>query len=86
MKIFDDRFMEVSNPYDEDGVLEDEENFRVDVWFQSILTAEWHVRGELTAFEKMKMAQGSLIPYFYGAHKASLTSNGHAGTLFICKV
>jgi hypothetical protein len=47
-------------------------------WFQTIMTAEW--RGELTAFEKMQMAQGSLIPYFYGAHKARLLSNGHAGT------
>ena len=80
MKIFDDRFMEVPNPYNEDGVLEYNENFRAVDWFQSIQTAEWHVRGELTAFEKMKMAQGSLIPYFYGAHKARLTSNGHAGT------
>jgi hypothetical protein len=50
--------------------------------FQLVLTAEWHrdVRGELTASEKMKMAQGSLIPYFYGAHKARHLSYGHAGT------
>jgi hypothetical protein len=80
MKIFDDRFMEVPNPYDEDGVLDNSGNFTADNWFRTILTAEWHVRGELTAFEKMKMAQGSLIPYFYGAHKARLLSNGHAGT------
>ena len=79
MKIFDDRFMKVPNPYNKDGVLEDNENFSADHWFQAILTAEWHVRGELTAFEKMEMAQGSLIPYFYGAHKAGLLSNGHAG-------
>jgi hypothetical protein len=70
MKIFDDRFMKVLNLYNEDGVLEDSENIDTYHWLQSILTAEWHVRGELTAFEKMEMAQGSLIPYFYGAHKA----------------
>ena len=80
MKIFDDRFMEVHSPYNEDGILEDNENFSPDLWCQSVLTAEWHVRGELTAFEKMKTAQGSLIPYFYGAHKARLLSNGHANT------
>ena len=74
MKIFDDRFMEgPRNPYNEDGVLEDNVNFSAEHWFQRILTAEWHVRGELTAFEKMEMAQGSSIPYFYGAHKARLS-------------
>ena len=80
MKIFDDRFMDVkSNPYDEDGVLEYTGDFNANDWFQSVLTAEWHVRGELTAFEKMKKAQGSLIPYFYGAHKVIFLCNGHAG-------
>lgn len=67
MKIFDDRFMEIPNLYDEDGLLEDVGE--LSLWFQAVLTAEWHVRGELTAFEKMEKAQGSLIPYFYGAHK-----------------
>jgi hypothetical protein len=80
MKIFDDRFMHVSNPYNEDGVLECDGDFNANDWFQSVLTAEWHVRGELTAFEKMKMAQGSFIPYFYGAHKARPLLNGHTGT------
>jgi hypothetical protein len=72
MKVFDDRFAEVLNdPYDEDGVLDGNQNhIPTHLWFESVLTAEWHVRGELTAFEKMHMAQGSLIPYFYGAHQA----------------
>jgi hypothetical protein len=69
VKIFDDRFMKLRNPYNEDGVLEYNGDFNANDWFRSVVTAEWHVRGELTAFEKMKMAQGSLIPYFYGAHK-----------------
>jgi hypothetical protein len=80
MKIFDDRFMEGPNPYNEDGVLEYKGNIDHH-WFWTTLTAEWHVRGELTAFEKMEMAQGSLIPYFYGAHKARLLSNGCARRL-----
>ena len=79
MKIFDDQFMKVPNPYNRDGV-QCNEDFSAEHWFQAILTAEWHVRGELTAFENMEMAQGSLIPYFYGARKARLLSNGHAGT------
>ena len=29
------------------------------VWFRFALTAEWHVRGELTAYEKMEVAQGT---------------------------
>lgn len=70
MKIFDDRFMRIINPYNEDGLLEEDVAVEhLPEWLQSVLTAEWHVRGELTAFEKMEMAQGSLIPYFFGAHK-----------------
>ena len=81
MKIFDDRFADVplnqfyENPYYGEVELGGHENY-VDVALWS-LTAKSHVRGELTAFE---MAQGSLIPYFYGAHKARLPSNGHADT------
>jgi hypothetical protein len=45
MKIFDDRFMEMPNPYNEDGVLEDNENISTYLWFQAVLTAEWHVDG-----------------------------------------
>lgn len=75
LKIFDDRFMDMPNPYDEDGViLEDNENITSYLSFSSFLTAEWHVRGELTAYEKMKVAQGSIIPYFYGAHEVKSSS------------
>ena len=74
LKIFDDRFMEMINPYDEDGVMDDYENITSYLSFSSFLTAEWHVRGELTAYEKMKVAQGSIIPYFYGAHEVKSSS------------
>ena len=43
----------------------------VSLWFDRVTTAEWLVRGELTAYEKMEFAEGSLIPHFYGAHKVS---------------
>ena len=77
MKIYDDRFMQISNPCDEgddedEGQESDDDDSSPDIWLQPIRTAEWHVRGELTAYEKMEMAQGSLIPYFYGAHKAKV--------------
>lgn len=76
MKIFDDRFMENPSPYNEDGLLEDDvSSTHLSEWFETVLTAEWHVRGELTALEKMEMAQGSLIPYFYGAHKVGISSS-----------
>jgi hypothetical protein len=73
MKVFEDRFVELQrdDPYVEDGVLDEHLlDFEPDQWFQTIFMAEWYVRGELTAFEKMHVAQGSLIPYFYGAHQA----------------
>ena len=75
LKIFDDRFMDMPNPYDEDGViLEDNETITSFLSLSSFVTAEWHVRGELTAYEKMKVAQGSIIPYFYGAHEVKSSS------------
>ena len=73
------------NPYYEDGVLEDNGNIGTDNWLQSIMirTAEWYMRGQLTAFEKMEMAQGSLIPYFYGTHKASFLFMAIADTIHL---
>lgn len=76
MKIYDDRFMNMASPYDEDEIQLFDQSASTDVWFQFALTAEWHMRGKLTAYEKMEVAQGSLIPYFYGAHKFRLP-NGH---------
>ncbi len=67
MKIYDDRFMEMASPYDEDEIQLYDKSASTYLWFQFALT---HMRGELTAYEKMEVAQGSLIPYFYGAHKA----------------
>ena len=37
MKIFDDRFMEIANPYNEDGVLEDDEDMSTHLWFEGVL-------------------------------------------------
>jgi hypothetical protein len=70
LKIYDDRFMRMASPYDEDEIQLYDQSVSTHVWFQFALTAEWHMRGELTAYEKMEVAQGSSIPYFYGAHKA----------------
>jgi len=72
--IFDDGFMNVPNPY-EDGVLEDDD-VGADLWFRTIriLRAERQVTGGLTVFEKMEMPQGSLIPFFCGAHKFRLAN------------
>ena len=70
MKIYDDRFMEMASPYDEGEKQLYDQSTSTHVLFHYALTAEWHMRGELTAYEKMEVAQGSLIPYFYGAHKA----------------
>ena len=68
LKLFDDRFMDIPNPYDEDGViLEANENISSYLSVSSFLTAEWHVRAELTAYEKMKVAQG-------GAHEVKSSS------------
>ena len=69
MKIYDDRFMEMASPYDEDEIQLYDQSTSTHVWFQFALTEEWDIRGELTAYEKMEVAQGSLIPYFFGAHK-----------------
>jgi hypothetical protein len=70
MKIYDDRFIKMASPYDEDEDQLYDQSASTHIWLQFALTAEWHMRGELTAYEKMEVAQGSSIPYFYGAHKA----------------
>ena len=39
----------------------------------------------MTAYEKMKVAQGSLIPYFYGAHKVKFVIYLMAFELTLCQ-
>ena len=54
MKIYDDRFMDMASPYDEDEIQLYDQSTSTHVWFQFALTEEWDIRGELTAYEKHK--------------------------------
>lgn len=65
VKLLDDRFHDIG--------LTEEVLTTSDVkrWFYKFIYAEDFVRREVAAYEKLKLVQGSLIPWFYGAHRVS---------------
>lgn len=72
VKLFDDRFYPMDEPMESPP--------SVAWWFLSFTTAEDNIRREMSAYEKMKLAQGSVIPHFYGAHKVIILS--HLANIF----
>ena len=69
VKIFDDRFVKMEGPDEEDALEES-----LDLWFDDWVTAEDQVRNECVGYEVLQYAQGSLLPFFYGGH---LVRNHH---------
>ncbi|KAG8816718.1 hypothetical protein FRC18_000857 [Serendipita sp. 400] len=65
LKLFDDRFQFLEPPEEE------EEPVR---WFRGLVQAEWHIRQEDTAYRTLKPAQGTIFPWYYGAHQFTLPS------------
>jgi len=72
LKLFDDRFQPLQSPN------EDEEDLDglVPRWFDTLVITERYAVNEAFAYDKLRPAQGSVIPWFYGIHqvkRASLT-------------
>lgn len=67
VKLYDDRFYPMDEPFESPP--------SVAWWFLSFTTAEDNIRREISAYEKMKHAQGSVIPHFYGSHKVVISSS-----------
>ncbi|KAF8874525.1 hypothetical protein CPB84DRAFT_1853586 [Gymnopilus junonius] len=65
LKLFDDRFQQLENP-NEDNDLD------VARWFDRVVIAEMYALNEAFAYDKLRPAQGSVIPWFYGAHQFTL--------------
>ncbi|KIM42277.1 hypothetical protein M413DRAFT_130315 [Hebeloma cylindrosporum] len=65
LKLFDDRFQDLPIP-DEGDELD------VPRWFDARLIAEMYALNEAFAYEKLRPAQGSVVPWFYGAHQFTL--------------
>jgi hypothetical protein len=63
LKLFDDRFFPMETP--------SEEVIKEGLWWARYRTAEHHVRNEDATYKKLQLAQGSLIPWFYGSHLVS---------------
>ncbi|KAG8823537.1 hypothetical protein FRC19_003626 [Serendipita sp. 401] len=63
LKLFDDRFQFLELPDEE------EEPAR---WLRGLVQAEWHIRQEDTAYKTLNMVQGSVFPWYYGAHLFTL--------------
>jgi len=68
LKLFDDRFQPLRSP-NEDNEEPDELLPR---WFDPVVIAEWYAVNEAFAYDKLRPAQGSVIPWFYGTHQFTL--------------
>jgi hypothetical protein len=68
LKLFDDRFQLLDIPNEED------ENYKRDDliprWFDPVTIAEDCAINEAFAYDKLRPAQGTVIPWFYGNHQA----------------
>lgn len=69
LKLFDDRFQRMCFFEEEPGPLELPYG-----WTSRLVPAEWQARQEHAAYRKIGMFQGSIFPWYYGAHM--VTSSG----------
>ncbi|KAG9027385.1 hypothetical protein FRB95_007817 [Tulasnella sp. JGI-2019a] len=68
LKVFDDRLYPIEPPEDPEDPLR--------YWFQGLQTAEDAVRTEQGVYQRLEHAQGSVVPWYYGAHLFTLP-DGH---------
>ncbi|KAF7794387.1 hypothetical protein EIP86_005521 [Pleurotus ostreatoroseus] len=67
LKLFDDRFQPMSPPD------ENTENDELPPhWLVELAVAEWEARQEHTAYMQLEQFQGSIFPWYYGAHMFTL--------------
>jgi hypothetical protein len=68
LKLFDDRFqlLDIPNEEDEDYKRDD----LIPRWFDPVTIAEDCAINEAFAYNKLRPVQGTVIPWFYGNHKA----------------
>ncbi|EPQ52483.1 hypothetical protein GLOTRDRAFT_140217 [Gloeophyllum trabeum ATCC 11539] len=77
LKLFDDRFLHMDDPRD-DGYSDEEPpgESELEQWWNRYENEENGVRCEDMTYERLRFMQGSLLPWYYGAHRLTLPG-GH---------
>ncbi|KAG6897864.1 hypothetical protein C0992_010002 [Termitomyces sp. T32_za158] len=70
LKLFDDRFQDFHECTQEEVSECDEES--LSRWFCPLIMTESLITNEILAYNKLQPVQGSVIPWFYGAHRFTL--------------
>ncbi|KAG6894544.1 hypothetical protein C0992_005678 [Termitomyces sp. T32_za158] len=70
LKLFDDR-AQVFRENAQREVYETNANY-LSFWFDSLVMAESLITDEILAYDKLEIVQGSVVPWFYGAHQFTL--------------
>lgn len=73
LKLFDDRFLHMDDPRD-DGYSDEEPpgESELEQWWNRYENEENGVRCEDMTYERLRFMQGSLLPWYYGAHRFTL--------------
>ncbi|KAG6884143.1 hypothetical protein C0993_000954 [Termitomyces sp. T159_Od127] len=70
LKLFDDRFQVFHENTQEEVTEVKEEDFSC--WLRPLITTESLITNEILAYNKLQPVQGSVVPWFYGAHQFTL--------------
>ncbi|KZT02266.1 uncharacterized protein LAESUDRAFT_815464 [Laetiporus sulphureus 93-53] len=68
LKLFDDRFQPLQRPDEDDEQLDE----RLPRWFDSLVIAQTYALNEAFAYDKLRVVQGTVVPWFYGTHQFTL--------------
>ncbi|KAF8957526.1 hypothetical protein BDZ97DRAFT_1846024, partial [Flammula alnicola] len=68
LKLFDDRFQPLQSPNEDHEELDE----LLPRWFDPVVIAEMYALNEAFAYDKLRPAQGSVVPWFYGTHQFTL--------------
>ncbi|KAI0091631.1 hypothetical protein BDY19DRAFT_991317 [Irpex rosettiformis] len=73
LKLFDDRFQKIQPPTEEEEESNDEDEvIPLARYFDPVVVADTYALNEAFAYDKLQPVQGSVVPWFYGAHKFTI--------------
>ncbi|KAJ3559981.1 hypothetical protein NP233_g11131 [Leucocoprinus birnbaumii] len=68
LKLFDGAFQSLTMPTNEDI----EDDLDLVGWFDQLAYADVYASNEASAYEKLRVIQGSIVPWFYGLHNFTM--------------
>ncbi|KAG6887344.1 hypothetical protein C0995_015939 [Termitomyces sp. Mi166 len=71
LKLFDDRFQVLEGEPTEEEANDTNKEY-LSCWFHLLIMSETFITNEILAYNKLRPVQGSIIPWFYGAHLFTL--------------